>query len=167
MKASLPNVEFLIAHLKELEHILQVCSPSVFSQDFKREEEIVLTGLVPHELCERLDTIVTDCDVTPLSSRAIETANAIGDGAFLLRRAIENGEKVIVAFDPTPTDEENFLSKYYITPPKLNEERVTLVQDDFCDARDYAHKALELLKPLARAQHFDIDSLEMQGEMYL
>ena len=73
----------------------------------------------------------------------------------------------MASYNPDKSEEENFLAQYYVTPPKLYEEHVTLAQQQFIDARDYARKALELLKPLARSLNFDIESLEMQGEMYI
>lgn len=167
MKIPRQNVDFLIARLKELEHIIQVCSSSVFSDEFDPQVPIVIKSPASEELSERLITIISDCDTAALNRKAVRAAEALGDSAYLLLHSIEEGSKVIVAYNPGPSDEENFLSQYYITPPKLNEEQITLVQDDFINARDYARKALELIKPLARSLGFDIESLELQGELYI
>lgn len=167
MKVSRQNVEFLIARLKELEYALQACAPNVFTETFDTQTPIVLTGLVPSELSEKLNTIIDDCDTAPLDRKALRAATAIADSASLLLRSIEDGSEVIVAYDPTMSDEENFLAQYYITPPKLNETHLTLQQSAFVDAKDYARKALELVKSLARQRHYDIDSLDLQGELYL
>lgn len=167
MSVSRQNVEFLIAHLKELEYILQACTPDVFTEAFDPQKPIVLTGLVPSELSEKLETIIDDCDTASLDTKALRAATAIADSASLLLGSIKEGTEFIVAHDPTMSDEENFLAQYYITPPKLNETHLTLVQNDFIDAKDYARKALELVKTLARKRHYDIDSLDLQGELYL
>lgn len=167
MRAGRQNIEFLIAHLKDLEQILQVCAPKVFSEEFNREDPLVLTGSLPEELSGRLEAIVSDCDTVALNPKAISTATAIADAASLLLQSIERGESRIVAVDPTLTEEENFLAKFYTSPPKLNEAQLLLDTQLFIDARDYARKALELLKPLARSYSYDIASLELQGEMYV
>ena len=167
MRIPRQNVDFLVAHLKELEHILRACSPSVFSETFLADQPIVVTGLTSEELSERLRTILADCDAAVLHRKALDAVDAIGDSAYLLLQSIDEGSRTVASYNPDKSEEENFLAQYYVTPPKLYEEHVTLAQQQFIDARDYARKALELLKPLARSLNFDIESLEMQGEMYI
>lgn len=167
MKIPRQDVEFLINHLKDLEFALQACDSSVFTDDFARDEPHTISSSVAKDIIEKLDAIINDCDVTALSKSGVSSATAIGDSAYLLKRALENADTVIVAADPRLTEEENFLSQFYVVSPKLSEERLTLVSNDYLDSIDYARKALELLKPLARTHNFDIDALEIQGELYL
>lgn len=167
MKIPRQDVEFLVIHQKELEFALQVCDANVFTDNFVRDEPHLVSGAIAKDIIEKLDVIINDCDAVPLHKSGRAVATAIGDSAFLLRRALESAEKVIVAADPRMTEEENFLAQYYLAPPKVSEERLTLVTGDYLHSIDYARKALELLKPLARLHDFDIAALEIQGELYL
>lgn len=167
MKIPRQDVEFLITHQKELEFALQACDASVFTPDFDREKPLEVSGTVAADLTKKLDTIINDCDVVPIHKSGLPCATALADSAYLLRRALVEADTVIIAADPRLNEEENFLAQFYVTPPKLSEERHTLVHSDYLDALDYARKALELLKPLARTYNFDINDLEIQGEMFL
>lgn len=167
MQATRSDIEFLIGHLKDLEFSLKTCCENVFMPEYKCEKSPEISGVVARDIAKKLAHLITECDTRPLNKRAAAAANALADGAYLLKGSIEEGTSMIVAADTRLNEEENFLAQFYTTPPKLNEERIILENQKFIDARDYARKALELVKPLARTQGFDIEALELQGELFL
>jgi len=149
----------LLARVKELERLLLALD----FQSIDGGDPVVLDSAAS-EIASHARQVADEVDTISLPGFLIPAAQAIGDAAYMLVRAIEAGEVSAVA------DDDPLVRAVSAHRLESSEEqsavvmsRVALHRDDYQAAVNYFTKAAELLREPARSTGLDVSTLDVQG----